>query len=67
MPDENKFEQDIEWYKLKCKAEQIPFNADQAEDFAYSVASRIVEGQQAEEQARENQFKSMWGARERKN
>ena len=46
------FELDMLMYEQLCKEYGRPYSEDEAEDYAMSVASRIIEGGQGEEAAR---------------
>lgn len=61
MADEDKFEIDIEIYKNWCEKHDVEFWDSDAEHFAYSVASRVIDGGQNEDTARKEQFFEMTG------
>ena len=63
MADGNQFELDIAHYKALCEKHGVEFWDSDAEDFAYSVATRVVDGGQSEEAARTEQFAAMTGVR----
>ena len=46
------FELDMLMFEQLCKEHAKPYSEDKAEDYAMSVASRIIEGGQSEETAR---------------
>lgn len=55
------FESDMEYYRKLCSMHGIQYTDDDAEDYAESVAIRIIEGGQSEKDARADQFKLKWG------
>ena len=59
MPDENKYEQDIDWFIQQCIKTRTPYILEDAENFAMSVANRMIDGGQDETTARQQQFEAM--------
>ena len=59
MPDENKCQQDLDWYAAECARTGQVYNDQRAEDFSMSVANRDIEGGQDETTARQQQFEAM--------